>query len=110
MRNTLRKATITIATIAITVISTPAFANRYSEPAFLVEIDSCIAELTRRIDVSDAERLRHVITRSKRSRLGYSFKFNTSVFSPGGESRYAVYCVVKGDNPPVKFRFEELKS
>jgi len=110
MQTTIRKVAITLATIAITALSAPAFANRNSEPLFLAEIDSCIAELTRHIDVSDAARLRHVVIRSKRSRLGYSLKFNTSVFSPDGESRYTVYCVAKGDNAPVKFRFEELKG
>jgi hypothetical protein len=107
MNNTIRKVAITIGVIAITALSTPAFADRNSEPAYLSEIDSCIAELTSRIDVDDAERVRHVVTRSKRSRLGYALHFDTSVFSKGGESRYSVYCVVKGDSTPVKFRFEE---
>ena len=110
MKNTIRKAAITIGAIAIMSFSTNAFAERNGEPAYLTEFDSCVAELTSRIDVSDAERLLHVITKSKRSRLGYALKFNTSVFTAGVESRYSVYCVAKGENAPVKFRFEELDS
>lgn len=110
MNNNIRKAVIIIGAIAITSISTSAFADRNSDPAYLAEFDSCITELASRINVSDAERVRHVVTKSKRSRLGYALKFDTTVFSSGGESRYSVYCVVKGENAPVKFRFEELSS
>lgn len=110
MNKIIKKAAITIGAISITALSAPAFADRNSDPAYLSEFDSCITELSNRIDVSDAERVRHVITKSKRSRLGYALKFDTSVISPAGESRYSVYCVAKGTNEPVKFRFEERIS
>jgi len=110
MKSIIQKAAITITGIAITALSAPAFAERDSEPAYMPEIDSCIAELVSHIDVSHAERVRHVITKSSRSHLGYALKINTSVFASGGVSRYAVYCVAKGDNAPVKFRFEVLNS
>ena len=110
MNNTIRKAAITIGAIAVMSFSTSALAERNGEPAYLTEFDSCVAELTSRIAAAGAERFRHVITKSKRSRLGYALKFNTSVFTAGVESRYSVYCVAKGENAPVKFRFEELDS
>jgi hypothetical protein len=110
MKNTIRKAAITIGTIAITALSTPVFAGSTSAPAYSAEIDSCIAEFASHVDVSEAERVRYVVTKSKRSRLGYALKFNTSVFLSGAESYYSVYCVAKGDNTPVKFRIEVRDS
>lgn len=110
MTSNIKKTAITIGALAVTAFSSPAFAERHSDPAFLEEIDSCVAELTSRIDMTNADRLRHVVTNSKRSGIGYALKFNTSVFSAEGEARYSVYCVARGDQSPVKFRFKELDS
>ena len=108
MLNTIRKTALGIVTVA--ALSAPAFANRNNTPAYMAEIDSCIAELTRRIDVDDAERLRHVITKSRRSGSRYALSFKTTVFTPNGESNYSVYCVASGSNAPIAFKVKEQDS
>lgn len=101
-----------LAAIAVASTSTAfaaaAHAERSNDPAFLAEVDSCVAELTRRLDVTDASRVRHVVTDYKRSALGYALKIQTSVYSPALQSKYSVYCVANGNNVPIKFRWKAL--
>lgn len=110
MNITIRKVATTLGAIAVVSFGNNALAERNGDPAYLTEIDSCVSELVSRIDVSAAERVRHVITKSKRSRLGYALNFKTTVFSAGAESSYSVYCVAKGAEAPIRFRFKELSG
>ena len=110
MNNTIRKAAITLGTIAITALSTPVMADRNADIAYGDEIDSCIAEFATHVDVTEAERVRYVVTKSKRSGIGYALSFNTHVYSSNGEDSYAVYCVARGSNAPVKFKLKEKNS
>lgn len=109
MKSTINKVAVIISAIAITALSTPAFSD-YTNLAYDTEFKSCVAEFANHIDMTDVNRLQHVITKTGRSRIGYSLKFNTSVFTPEEESHYSVYCVADGENAPVKFRFKELNS
>ncbi len=110
MINTIRKAAITIGSIAIVGLSTPVQADRNADIAYVNEIDSCITEFTTRVDVTEAERVRYVVTKSKRSGIGYALSFNTHVYSSDGEVSYSVYCVARGSNTPVKFKLKEKNS
>ena len=110
MKNTIRKAAVTIGTIAITALSTPVLADRNNDIAYGNEIDSCIAEFVSRIDVTEADRVRYVVTRSKRSGIGYALSFSSHVFSSEGENSYSVYCVARGSGAPVKFKLKEKNS
>jgi hypothetical protein len=110
MKNTIRKAAITIGTIAIAALSVPVLADRNADIAYVDEIDSCIAEFATRVDVSEADRVRYVVTKSKRSGIGYALNINTHVYSTSGKDSYAVYCVVRGSSTPVKFTLKEKNS
>lgn len=99
---------IAVITLAWSAMSLPAFADRNTDPDYLPEVDSCIAELTSRLDVTDINRVRHIVSDVKRSSIGYSLKINTSVFSSGDEVKYSAYCVANGSHTPIKFRMKEL--
>ena len=96
-----------LGTLAVIAFAGPAQADRASDPAYLDEIDSCVAEVKRRLDVADVQRLRHIVTDSKRSALGYALTIRTSVWDGDRENSYKTYCVANGNNTPIKFRFEQ---
>jgi len=104
MLNTIKK--IALSTIGIVVLSAPALAKHGSTPGYLAEIDSCIVELARRIDVSGAERLRHVVTKSRRSGSRYALSIETTVFTADGETNYSVYCLASGNATPIAFKLK----
>lgn len=101
---------LAVSGIVLSAISLPAFADRNSDVDYLAEVDSCVAELTSRLDVTDANRVRHVVTDVRRSSLGYALQIQTSVFSSTDEAKYSVYCVANGNHAPIKFRLKELQS
>ena len=110
MKTTIRKVVITIGTIAVMGLATPVLADRNAEIEYDNEIDSCIVEFASRIDVTEADRVRSVVTRSKRSGSGYALSFNTHVYSSNGQDSYSVYCVARGSSAPVKFKLKEKIS
>ena len=107
MRSTIKKAAIIISSIGITALSTPAYSIN-ADLSYDTEFKSCVAELANQIDMKDAIRLQHVISKTDQTRIGYTLRFDTSVFSANEESRYSVYCVAKGENAPVKFEVKEI--
>lgn len=109
MKNTIKKAAIIISSVAITALSAPAYAVS-SNLSYDTEFKSCVAELANQIDMTDVTKIQHVISKTGQSRIGYALRFDTSVFSADEESRYAVYCVAKGENAPVKFEVKELNA
>jgi hypothetical protein len=108
MLNMIKK--IALSTIGIVVLSAPALAERNNTPDYMAEIDSCIVEFNSRIDTNDAERLRHIVTKSRRSGNRYAFNIKTTVFTAEGESYYSVYCVARGNSAPIAFKLKERKS
>lgn len=97
---------IVAATLLVTGLSSTALADR-TELKFEKEIDSCVAAVSQKIDLTNANRVRHVVTQSDRSGIGYALTIQTSVFSSGAERRYEAYCVASGTGEPVKFRIDE---
>ena len=109
MLTTIKK--IALSTIGIVVLSAPALAERNNTPGYMAEIDSCISEVNSRIDTNDAERLRHVVTKSRRSGNRYAFNIQTTVFTANGESNYSAFCVARGNSAPITFKLSsEQKS
>jgi len=101
---------IALSTIGIIVLSAPALAERNNTPRYMAEIDSCIVELNSHIDTTAAERLRHVVTKSRRSGNRYAFNIETTVFTADGESNYSAFCVASGNSAPIAFKLKEQKS
>lgn len=99
---------IAAATLLVTGLSATAAADR-GELAFEKEVDSCVAAVSRHIDLTDANRVRHVVTQSDRSGIGYALTIETSVYSADTERQYEAYCVASGTGEPVKFRIDERK-
>ena len=101
---------IALSTIGIVVLSAPALAERNNTPGYMAEIDTCIVELNSRIDTNAAERLRHVVTKSRRSGNRYAFNIKTTVFTADGESNYSAFCVARGNSAPIAFKLKEQES
>lgn len=108
MLNTIKK--IALSTIGIVVLSTPALAERNNTPDYMAEIDSCIVELKSRLEINDTDRLRHVITKSRRSGNRYAFNIKTTVITADSESSYSAFCVASGNAAPITFKLREQKS
>jgi hypothetical protein len=85
-------------------LASPAFADDNPGVPFAAEVDSCIAAINARLDLADANRVRHVVKQRDHAGLAYAFAIETSVFAGDGETRYAAYCVASGDSAPTKFR------
>lgn len=78
--------------------------------AFAEELESCIAAVTGNLDLSRADRVRHVVTEKDRTGIGYVLTIETSVFSGPAEQSYESYCVARGDREPVKFRIAAVTT
>jgi hypothetical protein len=78
--------------------------------AFGREVDSCLAAVNNQVDLAEANRVRHVVTDSKRTISGFALTIRTSVFSENSEKRYAVRCVASGSSEPTLLRIEETDS
>jgi hypothetical protein len=98
-------------TLAAAVFSTglafPAAGD--DSPAYADEVDSCIARVDSHLDLGRAGRVRHFVTSTKRTGIGYVFTIETTVFADATERKYAAYCVAQGRSP-VKFRIDELET
>jgi hypothetical protein len=79
------------------------------ELPFAAEMESCVTEVTSRLDLERAKRVRHLVSNAKRTGIGYVLTIETAVFFDGSEKNYEASCVANGENVPVKFRMEELE-
>lgn len=99
---------LAVATLLVAGLSNAAHADR-GKLAYADEIDSCVAAVSERIDLTQANRVRHIVTQSGRNGLGYALTIETSVYSDDAQRRYQAYCVASGKSEPVKFRIDEQK-
>ena len=76
---------------------------------FAAELDACVAAVTARLDLSNAHRVRHTVTKEKRTGIGYALSIDTAVYSTDSQKRYSAYCVARGDASPIKFTFSEAE-
>jgi hypothetical protein len=77
---------------------------------FAAEVDSCVAAVNTHLDLGDASRVRHLVSNTKRTGIGYVLTIETSVFSASSERKYEAYCVARGASVPLKFRIEEIAT
>jgi hypothetical protein len=75
-------------------------------PPYAAEMRSCIDEVYSRLDLDGAERVRHYISKTRRSRVGYVLYIDTIVFGGDSSQQYASYCLANGTETPVKFEIE----
>ena len=77
------------------------------------EVNNCIAEIADHANYDDASRVLHTVIIENRSRLGYKFSIDTSVFSDDDQEairKYASYCVARGENTVVKFTIDAVSG
>jgi hypothetical protein len=91
-------------------MSTPLLADDESALPFASEVDSCIAAVNAKLNLSDANRVRHIVKQRDRTGQAYAFAIETSVFSENDVTRYAAYCVASGDQAPSRFRIARQSS
>ena len=101
-------ATVFAGIVTAVVLGTPALAEKSPDIAFAKEVDSCIAAVTRNLDLLEASRVRHVVTEQNRSGSAYALAIETSVFSGSEVRTYAAFCIARGANEPLKFRIDEV--
>lgn len=101
MQNLTRRITLTAAFMGLGWSAAPAIAGGLE---YAAEVDSCLAAVNDRVDVQSANRVRHLVTQSRRTAIGYALTIETAVYRPGGERHYAVHCVVRGSSQPIKLR------
>lgn len=70
-------------------------------------IESCLAQLSDRLNLDDATRVRHLVNLRQTTGIGKVMEIDTAVYLPGRVRSYSTYCVADGSNVPVKFRFED---
>jgi len=77
------------------------------------EVRSCVAEIGNHVSYERASRVRHDVTLVKPKLLGYVMKIDTTVYSEsadGAPRAYATYCVVNGNNKPLKFEISSADA
>ena len=110
MRNTIKAVSITLATVALS-ISSAAQAEFLIHDAPSTTIDSCVNEIGRHADYSDAERVRHTLKKTDRRSLAYELKFSTEVYGDNNANLIRTYkakCVVYGSEKPIHFEIKEI--
>jgi hypothetical protein len=103
---------MTASLIAVPAFSAPVVASKYEQAALDQEVQSCIAELGRRADYSDANQVRHEIVVTKRKTLGHRLDIHTSVFSDNDEAirAYATRCIAYRNNKPFRISVSETDT
>jgi hypothetical protein len=91
-------------------MSTPLLAEEESTLPFASEVDSCIAAVNANLDLSEANRVRHIVKQRDHSGQAFAFAIETSVFTENDVTRYAAYCVASGDQAPSRFRITQQSS
>jgi hypothetical protein len=101
----------TAAAITLLTIGGPAAASDIDKLAY-DGVESCVAEVGDHAN-DDATRVRHSVVKVKQTSIGYVFRIGTLVFTDSDEiavREYASYCVVRGEDEPVKFRIREISA
>ena len=102
----------TAAAITLLTIGGPATASEIDKLAY-DGVESCVAEVGDHANYDAATRVRHSVVKVKQTSIGYVFRIGTLVFTDSDEiavRKYASYCVVRGEDKPVKFRIREISA
>ena len=102
----LRKSFASALILSVAATS-PLQADDNSTLPFASEVDNCIAAVNANLDLSDANRVRHIVKQRNRAGHSYAFAIETSVFTKADVTRYAAYCVASGDQAPSRFRITQ---
>ncbi len=109
-----RPQILTAATaITLLIFGGNAAASDNAKLRYASEVNSCSAEIGAHANYDDATRVRHTVVVTRRTRIGYVFSIDTSVFiDPDKDAirEYASYCVARGDNKPVRFTIDEISA
>ena len=95
-------------TAAFSVLAAFARPAEAADLAFAAEVDSCLAAVNEQVILDDSNRVRHLVTDTKRTAVGYTLSIETSVFSDAIEQRYAVRCLARGNREPVKLTIDRI--
>jgi len=95
--------------LMVVLVFAASAANADESLPFAAELDVCVAAVNARLDLSNAHRVRHTVTKEKRTGIGYALSIDTAVYSSDTQRRYNAYCVARGDADPVKFTFTETE-
>jgi hypothetical protein len=98
------------AVVLTTCLASPVVSADETSLPFASEVDSCIAAVYANVNLSDANRVRHVVKQKQRAGFAYAFAIETSVFTDDDETRFAAYCVAFGDGAPSKFRIAQKST
>ncbi|HLU05350.1 MAG TPA: hypothetical protein VKZ91_02245 [Woeseiaceae bacterium] len=74
---------------------------------FSREVDSCLAAVNTELDLENAQRVRHLVSRVKRTGIGYAVTIESAVIFPDSEKRYETHCVANGSNAPIRLTIEQ---
>lgn len=108
-----RLMSIGLTAASLFVLAGQAAASDNDKIAYDSEIKSCVAEVGHHANYDDATRVRHTVIKRKRTRIGYVFTIDTSVFANSDDvaiREYASYCVASGSDQPVKFDINEISE
>ena len=99
--------------ITLFAIAAPATAGDSNDARHLSEIKSCIAEVANNANYADATRVRHTVIEKRRSRRGFVYSIDTSVFTDSDDQatrEYVSYCIARGEDTLVKFTIDEVSG
>ena len=103
----------TSATITLLIFGGPAAAFDNDKAAYDSEVKICVAEVGDHSNYDGAARVLHKVVMKKRTRIGYVFTIDTSVYTNSDDTavrEYASYCVARGDDRLVRFRIREISA
>ncbi len=104
------KQLLTLALAANLGLALHASAATVDEVRYDSEVRSCVAEIRNHVSYGGASRVRHEVTLVKPKLVGYVMKIDTTVYTESEDAaprEYATYCVVNGNNKPLKFEISE---
>ena len=70
-------------------------------------VKACLESVNSKLDLQDANRVRHVVSRLRTSGIGEAMEIQTSVIAATRTRTYETYCVASGSNLPTRFRMGE---
>lgn len=104
-----RFLSLTTAMALASLAATAVPAAETTELPFASELDACVAEVNANLDLAGVTRLRHTVTKEKRTGIGYVLNIETAVYSPHEQRSFSTYCVARGAANPVKFEMTEVR-
>ena len=112
MKNVSKFASIGLAAFGLFMTSA-ATADFQASPIPEGSIESCVTEIGGHADYSDAARVRHVLEDKGWRSLARKLRIKTKVYGEGDSELIredTTKCIVYGDDKPVFFKIEEVKS